>query len=303
MPALADSLSLGQIAVDYVSFLAWFAAGGAVGFRNVVLRASTLASTPASPRARILDIGARRAAVVGLFGAALLMAHVLFTTLQTATVDRRAWSHVLVAKGAVAGSGLALSSVALVGFGLAARRLRAGWPLATAAVLAMSLRAAATGEWLRLVDPIHQLAASLWLGTLLLLVAVGLPAALDAELSGQERGRAVADMVEAFSPLALVAASGLALSGVVTAWRHLHYFAALWTTPYGWTLILKLCVVGAVVGLGAWNWRRVRPALGTEEAAHRLRRSATAELALSALVLAITAVLLSVPSPPKVPPL
>jgi putative copper resistance protein D len=136
-----------------------------------------------------------------------------------------------------------------------------------------------------------------------LLVAVGLPAALDAELSGQERGRAVADMVEAFSPLALVAASGLALSGVVTAWRHLHYFAALWTTPYGWTLILKLCVVGAVVGLGAWNWRRVRPALGTEEAAHRLRRSATAELALSALVLAITAVLLSVPSPPKVPPL
>jgi putative copper export protein len=89
----------------------------------------------------------------------------------------------------------------------------------------------------------------------------------------------------------------LAISGVVTAWRHLKYVAALWTTSYGFALIVKLCVVVIVLALGAWNWRRVRPSLGTEAATGALRRSATAELAFAGLVLLITSVLVSLPSP------
>jgi putative copper export protein len=59
----------------------------------------------------------------------------------------------------------------------------------------------------------------------------------------------------------------------------------------------KLVVVGVVLGLGAWNWRRVRPSLGTEGGALKIRRSASTELAFAALVLLLTAILVSTPSP------
>jgi len=65
----------------------------------------------------------------------------------------------------------------------------------------------------------------------------------------------------------------------------------------GYTLIAKLWVVALVFALGAWNWRRQRPTLGSEAAAASIRRSATAELTVAAIVLVITAVLVSLPSP------
>jgi putative copper export protein len=59
----------------------------------------------------------------------------------------------------------------------------------------------------------------------------------------------------------------------------------------------KLFVVAIVLGLGAWNWRRVGPSLGTEGGALKIRRSATMELGFAALVLLLTAILVSLPSP------
>jgi putative copper export protein len=87
------------------------------------------------------------------------------------------------------------------------------------------------------------------------------------------------------------------LFGLITAWRHLHVLANLWSTPYGYTLIVKLCVVALVFSLGAWNWRRQRPTLGSESAATSIRRSATMELLVAATVLLITAILVSLPAP------
>lgn len=89
----------------------------------------------------------------------------------------------------------------------------------------------------------------------------------------------------------------LATFGVITAWRHLHGLSNLWLTPYGITLIVKLCVVAAVVAFGAWNWRRQRPRLGDEAGTLALRGTARAELALAAVVLAVTSILVSLPSP------
>jgi len=106
---------------------------------------------------------------------------------------------------------------------------------------------------------------------------------------GATRGR--------FSPLALTAAGLLAVFGTITAWRHLKKLDALWTTPYGYTLIAKLCVVGGVLALGAWNWRRRKPRMGSEAGAIALRSSATAELALAGVVLVLTSILVSLPSP------
>jgi putative copper export protein len=104
-------------------------------------------------------------------------------------------------------------------------------------------------------------------------------------------------MVYAFSPLALASAGVLATFGAITAWRNLGVLSSLWSTPYGFALIAKLCVVAVVVALGAWNWRRQRPRLGSEDAAHALRRSARVELATATVVLAITAILVSLPEP------
>ena len=87
------------------------------------------------------------------------------------------------------------------------------------------------------------------------------------------------------------------LSGLITAYRHLNPLSSLFTTPYGWALLVKLALVAAVFSLGAWNWRRQRPSLGGEGAAISIRRSSAKELAVAAIVLAVTAILVSLPAP------
>jgi putative copper export protein len=116
-------------------------------------------------------------------------------------------------------------------------------------------------------------------------------------LPPERRGPAVARLVHGFSPLALGSVALLATMGVITAWTHLRRLNALWTTPYGWTLIVKLGLVTLVLALGAYNWRRQKPRLGTEAGARGLRGSATGELIVAFVVLLVTSVLVSLPSP------
>jgi putative copper export protein len=153
------------------------------------------------------------------------------------------------------------------------------------------------GKWASLVNPIHSLAAALWIGTLFVLVVAGLSVLLVHEPTRERRGAIAADMVNGFSPLALSMGGVVVLFGLITAWRHLHRLSNLWLTPYGDALIVKLVFVAIVFALGAWNWRRQRPMLGAESAAVAIRRSATAELAIAGIVLVITAIIVSLPSP------
>jgi putative copper export protein len=104
-------------------------------------------------------------------------------------------------------------------------------------------------------------------------------------------------MVNTFSPLALTMGCVVVIFGVITAWRHLHVLSNLWSTPYGYALIVKLILVAGVFTLGAWNWRRQRPTLGTDDASVSIRRSSIVELTVATLVLAATAVVVSLPSP------
>jgi len=128
-------------------------------------------------------------------------------------------------------------------------------------------------------------------------VIAGLAPLLGSALNSEQRGRYAAAMINAFSPLALGSAFVLVVFGVWTACRHLKRLNALWTTPYGYALIAKLVVVAVVVALGAWNWRRQRPLLGTESAATAIRRSATAELVAALVVLILTAIVVALPTP------
>lgn len=294
-----------QVVVRWLTFAALLGVIGVAAFRWLVLRAVAPFSTPA------LAIGAERGArrlglllvvsllvavlarlvaqwaALGGVGAETSMGSVLATT-------QWGWGWMLQLLGA---------STALAGL-LLARRSRGAWAIVLGAAFmlgvspALSGHAAATGALAPVTiaaDAAHVLGAGAWIGTLLVLVLAGLPATLA--LPSGERGSAAALLVNRFSPVALGAATLLVLSGAVSAWAHLGSLAALLGTTYGRTLVVKLALVVLVAALGAFHWRRARPALGTEDSARSLRRSAAAELAIAALVLVVTAILVATPPP------
>ena len=144
---------------------------------------------------------------------------------------------------------------------------------------------------------LHILGAAGWIGGLAMLLFAGLPAALR---SGASRAASVADMVNAFSPTALVFAAMVTATGVFAAWIHFTGVSDLWTTEYGRALLRKLLVLLVVAATGLYNWKRARPSLGDDIGTSRIRRSATAELVIAMIVLALTAVLVATPTPPAV---
>jgi copper transport protein len=218
----------------------------------------------------------------------------LIGTILRETAWGRGWTTQLVAAG-----------LAVTGF-MAARALPGiGWLLAAAGASAVALAAPLTGHavaseragrWGYPLDLLHVLGAGVWLGTLAVMTVAGFRAAR--RLPDQDRELAVASQVRAFSPVALAGASLVALAGAVLAFRYLDgTVSALWTSRYGRTLLLKLALLGLVAALGAWNWRVVTPHLGRPGGAARIRRSAGLELLLGTLLLAITAILVSLPMP------
>jgi len=276
---------------ELVGFIGQFLAAGAIGFRFFALRGSWTESDH-----DFCEDAARRAAIIGLTGV-LISGLSMVIQLPSLAARRHMAVGALVTTDTPTTLQAAFLIMALAGFALAAARAGPGWPTAAAAVIAGSLRAAFLGKWTSLVNPVHELAAGFWIGTLFVLVAAGLASLLRHESTRDRRGTIAADMVNGFSPLALSMGGVVVLFGLITAWRHLHVLTNLWSTPYGYTLIVKLCLVALVFGLGAWNWRRQRPTLGSEAAAVSIRRTGTAELTVAAIVLVITAILVSLPSP------
>lgn len=138
------------------------------------------------------------------------------------------------------------------------------------------------------LDWLHVLGFGLWLGTLLMIVLLVLP-----------RRVRVVPLIRAFSPMALLSAGVIVLSGVAGAWLHLGAVDVLWNSTYGRVLLVKVAVVVLVAGAGSWNWKRVTPRLGGNDASdsRMLGASARLELLLAALVLLVTAVLVATPLP------
>ena len=183
---------------------------------------------------------------------------------------------------------------------LAPRRPAIGLSLAGTAALLVAITSpltghAATHPWGATIGigihALHILGAGLWLGTLTCLSWAALRPALagDAE--------AVARVVRVFSPVALVGAGLAVTAGVLLAYAYIGDWASLFGTPYGMTLVRKTVVLGFTAGVGFWNWKRVTPRLGTPPATTSLRRSATIELLIGIGIIALTAVLVSLPAP------
>jgi putative copper export protein len=276
---------------ELAGFLALFFSAGPLGFRYFALRERDVESD----RPFYTD-AARRAAVIGVIGvvASLLIGA---SELPGLAARKHTTAIAFLTSDTATMLEFGLLAIALIGYLLATARISAGWPLAAVGFIAATLRLAFLGKWTSLINPVHSLAAALWLGTLFVLVVAGLTALLAHEASRARRGAIAAAMVNGFSPLALTMGGVVVVFGATTAWRHLHRLSNLWSTPYGYALIVKLVFVALVFGLGAWNWRRQRPMLGTEPAASSIRRSAAAELSIAAIVLVITAIIVSLPSP------
>ncbi len=269
-----------------------------------------------------MSVADRQAARVGLMATALVLGSAVLRlaaqsyavggaepwsgSLLTAMLGRTLWGWGWLLQ-------VAAVVVASVGFSLSARttnsRLgmpsgRAGaWALAAAGAILLAFTPALSGHAAsspRLVplamfaDGLHVIGAAGWLGTLLLTVAVGIPAAL--RLPESNRGRAVADLFNAFSPIALVFAALTAVTGLFATWLHVGNIGALWQTDYGRTLLVKLALLSLVAMTGAYNWLRVRPSLGNLAGVTRIRRSASVEITVGVLVLIATAVLVATPT-------
>ena len=309
LDAPADTPHWGEVAAQFVQYVGNFAVYGAVGARMVAPR---LAHRATGAPGQFTDWGARggaRTATIGILGAGIQLGSVLLNA-----ADRAARQHTTVAAvftGSAPPGGrpgpslvtpLALISAALLGFMLARARVRAGWWLAGAALLATALSALPSGKWARLVNPLHILAGGLWLGTLSVLVVAVFPLLLRGDAVGRDPdlrpgGSRLDAVVRRFSRLALASSALLVVTGVITAWRHLGAIDALWTTPYGWALDVKLAIVAAIAALGFYNWRYATPALSAGSGDARLARASLREAALGVLVLAVTAVLVALPAP------
>ena len=298
------------VAVRWLGFASLLGIIGVVGFECLVIRMVRRREAPGGEPA--LTLARARAARLGVAAAGLLLVAVagrlvaqsaamhepgeaLDAALLSAMLFRTMWGWGWLIQ-------LTAATFALWAF-LRVRRVpeRSWWaPLLAALVLSVTpalaghaIAVTGYGPLPVLADSLHVLGAGGWLGTLLVVMVAGLPAA--AQLEPGMRGPLVAAFVNAFSPVALFFAGLVATTGVFTAWLHLGSVAELWQSAYGRTLLVKLAVLGVVAATGFYNWRRVRPVLGGDVGAHRIRRSSTAELTAAAVVILVTAVLVATP--------
>jgi copper transport protein len=156
-----------------------------------------------------------------------------------------------------------------------------------------------------LSDTAHLSAVSIWVGGLVLLTACLLPSRRIEELAGA---------LPRFSGIALGAVGVILVTGIYQGWREVGTIPALWSTGYGKLLMVKIACFTLLVGLGnlgriAVRRRYLTPvahALSASDVVEiglseedrmlrRLRRSVGLEVAIAAVVLAVTAVLVSTP--------
>ncbi len=300
------------VSIRWIQFLALLIVIGAVTFRQLVLSFLKRKEDPDSP---MIPDAARGAARLGEWAAAVLLlvavtrlgaqsymmyggtsglAPGMMGSMMTRTLWGRGWFF-QIAGIAIAGVGFHKAregdssrwwlAASLGAFLLAFTPAFAGHASSSPRLTALAIFA----------DGLHVIGGGGWLGSLLMVIGVGIPAAL--RLPTGRRGPMVAEVVNAYSPIALTFAGIISTTGVFAAWLHLGSVPALWTTDYGKTLLIKLGILSIVAATGAYNWVRVKPHLGLVEGAAKIRRTAMIELVVGVLVVLATAVLVALSTP------
>jgi copper transport protein len=138
------------------------------------------------------------------------------------------------------------------------------------------------------VDAIHLAAMSVWLGGLVMLGAFLLRQANERELGA---------ILPIWSRWAATAVSALILAGVVQALIEVSSLNGLVDSTYGRLILVKVALAACVLGV-AWYSRRLVRSRVAEAKPRGLRRVVGAELAITAVVLGVTAALVQI-APPR----
>ncbi len=151
--------------------------------------------------------------------------------------------------------------------------------LGAAAAIAAAGHGAASGRPVDLaVVAVHVVAAGIWVGGLVVLVALG--------RSVERRAW------HQFSTLAMTSVLALVATGALNSLSHVHAVAQLWQTRYGLVLVTKLVLVAGALVAAAVSRRRLQQ--------HRVPlRSVRLEALVTVAVLTATAVLSMTSPPPR----
>ncbi|WP_167551037.1 copper resistance protein CopC [Cellulosimicrobium cellulans] len=247
-----------------------------VGGTAAQLLAQVGATSATGGAGSLLDASAWRVTLLSPFGAAiaLRLAAVAAWAVLLARPVRRAWRPTSASHAPASGAVTTTLAVAVaVSVSLAGHASAAPVP-----ALAVALTTA------------HILAAVTWTGGLVLVARFH---------RGATRA-AVRALLPAWSTLALVATTVLAVSGLLRAIGEVAPVEALWTTSYGLLLLAKTGLLGALLLLGDAARRHVRSRAlgeGSDEGRRgtRFRRGVATEAVVAVVVLGVSGVLATTP--------
>ena len=186
---------------------------------------------------------------------------------------------------------------------LAAARSNRGWFLGALGAVLIALSESLTGHAAAVqhtalsvaADVTHVLGAGAWIGTLAIMLAVGLPALT--RMHPPDAPRAGSSLTRAYHTVAVDGVILVVISGTIAAVLRLPAFSALWTTDYGSWLYRKLIFVLMALAFGVYHWRRVVAPDWTTDTHRKFSRSSLAEFAVGLVIVALTAMLVSTPMP------
>lgn len=218
---------------------------------------------------------------------------------------------------------LVLGAIAvLLGWALQGERRRspvehAAWPLVVGLALTFSTVGHPETTNPRVLsvaaDTLHLLSMAAWVGGLVIVVAAVLPRREPDELHA---------VLPTFSRVAFTAVVTLAVTGTYAAWRGIGTVHAIFSTTYGWLVVVKVCLFAGLLALGNVSrgviqrrFARLPVAYAMSDTAldeqtdrlppddgmlsptamERLRRSVLVEIALAIGVLVATSVLVAQP--------
>lgn len=137
------------------------------------------------------------------------------------------------------------------------------------------------------VDAIHLAAMAVWLGGLVMLVGFLLRQANERELGA---------ILPIWSRWAATAVAALIVAGAVQALIEVASLRGLFGSTYGRLILVKIGLAAVVIGVAAYSRRLVRNRTA-ESGPARLRSLVVAELAVTAVVLGVTAAVVQIPPP------
>ena len=169
---------------EYIGFVGSFFIVGAASFYFLLMRPAL------GTNAAAMTAAARTAARIGCVGALLRLLALAMSVNSVMAAKHLSLGAVLEGSPASIVAEV-MTVIAVIAFGLAAtasRESTVAWMIAGIATLIVMLGALVTTKISRVVNPLHVFAASMWIGTLIVLVAAGVTTALGSTVESSARG-------------------------------------------------------------------------------------------------------------------